>query len=86
MISSFEFFRNNLPHGFSLLSCYSYLLLQTSLGDCTHLLNASFHFHFLSAELEDREYQATLHVRDSVQLVENALLEKEQVRRVSNVN
>ena len=32
-----------------------------------------------SAELEDREYQATLHVRDSVQLVENALLEKEQV-------
>ena len=35
---------------------------------------------FASAELEDREYQATLHVRDSVQLVENALLEKEQVR------
>jgi len=31
-----------------------------------------------TAELEDREYQATLHVRDSVQLVENALLEKEQ--------
>eukprot|EP00795_Rhopilema_esculentum_P000518 gene518-10199_t len=31
-----------------------------------------------NAELEDREYQATLHVRDSVQLVENALLEKEQ--------
>eukprot|EP00794_Sanderia_malayensis_P006951 gene6951-7731_t len=31
-----------------------------------------------NTDLEDREYQATLHVRDSVQLVENALLEKEQ--------
>ena len=34
-----------------------------------------------SVELEDREYQATLHVRDSVQLVENAMLEKEQVSK-----
>ena len=40
---------------------------------------------FYSAELEDREYQATLHVRDSVQLVENALLEKEQVCYFSHV-
>ena len=40
---------------------------------------------FCSADLEDREYQATLHVRDSVQLVENALLEKEQVCFVCRV-
>lgn len=29
--------------------------------------------------LEENEYQAIVRVRDSVQLVENALLEKEQV-------
>ena len=34
---------------------------------------------FCSSTLEENEFQAVLRVRDSLQLIENALLEKEQV-------
>ena len=32
-----------------------------------------------SAEHEKREYEATMKVRDSIQMVENAMLEKDEV-------
>lgn len=38
-----------------------------------------FYFILFSNVIEENEYQAILRVRDSVQLVENALLEREQV-------
>ena len=33
----------------------------------------------LSSALEQREYEAILHVKESMQLVESAIMEKEQV-------
>ena len=33
-----------------------------------------------SATLEQREFEAIQHIRESMQMVENAMLEKEQVR------
>jgi len=36
-------------------------------------------FHLFSAEQEQREFEAISHVRDSVQMVENAILERDQV-------
>lgn len=34
---------------------------------------------FFSCEQEQREFEAISHVRDSVQMVENAILERDQV-------
>jgi len=34
---------------------------------------------FFSNEMEKREFDAISHVRDSVQMVENAILERDQV-------
>jgi len=36
-------------------------------------------FFLFSAEQEQREFEAISHVRDSVQMVENAILERDQV-------
>ena len=37
-------------------------------------------FLCFSSELEQREFEAISHVRDSVQMVENAILERDQVK------
>ena len=37
-------------------------------------------FPLFSSEQEQREFEAISHVRDSVQMVENAILERDQVR------
>lgn len=38
-------------------------------------------FSLFSSEQEQREFEAISHVRDSVQMVENAILERDQVCR-----
>ena len=37
-----------------------------------------------SVDLEQKEYEASLQVRDSVQLVENAILERDQVLNIDD--
>ena len=46
-------------------------------GNSRHQFSSIF---LLSSEQEQREFEAISHVRDSVQMVENAILERDQVR------
>lgn len=43
------------------------------------IMNNCFYLSHSSTEHEQKEYEAMLQVRESVQLVENAMLEKDQV-------
>ena len=55
------------------------LLIMVNMTTANELYSECVVFFFGSSDQEQREFEAIAHVRDSVQMVENAILERDQV-------
>ena len=55
------------------------VLIMVNMTTANELYSECVVFFFGSSDQEQREFEAIAHVRDSVQMVENAILERDQV-------